>query len=144
MKLDSRDEIGSYGLMFYNNLFSLPVVLILLLTNEREMHALREFDRWRNKSLWLCLLLTSIFGFVLNYTYFLCTKLNSPLTTTVVGALKNVLTTYLGMILFPDYSFTFLSFTGATISVVGSLMYNYIEFVSKYQTQKKEKDGSIV
>jgi hypothetical protein len=67
-------------------------------------------------------------GFVLNYAYYLCTKLNSPLTSTIIGVFKNIFTTYIGMI-FSDYTFSMLSFGGVTVSVVGSLIYNWAEFV---------------
>jgi hypothetical protein len=79
-------------------------------------------------------------GFVLNFAYFMCTKINSPLTTTVIGCLKNVVTTYCGM-LFNDYRFSALNFVGLNVSVFGSLMYSHAEF-TKVSKQKVDSPGS--
>ena len=136
-----ESALGTHGLMFYNNLFSLPIVAAMLFNNPKELQQLHEFDRWGNKPFLFCLFFSSVVGFVLNYSYFMCTKLNSALTTTVIGSLKNILTTYLGMIFFPDYTFTLLSFSGVTVSVAGSLFYNYVEIQRGREMQlAKEKE----
>lgn len=77
---------------------------------------------WR----FICMLLgTCCMGSVLNYAIFLCTTRNSALTTAVVGTMKNVFTTYIGMMVFTDYTFTWVNFLGINISILGSLYYTY-------------------
>ena len=65
-------------------------------------------------------------GSVLNYSIFLCTSVNSALTTAVVGCLKNILTTYVGMVFFSGYTFSWLNFAGINISVAASLYYTFV------------------
>ena len=74
-------------------------------------------------------------GSVLNYSIFLCTAYNSALTTAVVGCLKNVLTAYLGMILFSDFSYNVLNFLGINVSIAGSIYYTYCELYKKFKSK---------
>lgn len=127
-KLDDKAKLGSHGLMFYSNLYSVPLVVAAIVVSESEKAKIQSFDRWHDLSVLGCLLCSAVMGFVLNYSYFLCTKYNSPLTTTVVGAGKNIITSYIGM-LFKDYHYTALNFLGLNISVIGSMTYNWAEWV---------------
>lgn len=47
-----------------------------------------NYDRFTDIGFIFAFLLSSLMGFLLNYSTMLCTKYNSPLTTTVVGACK--------------------------------------------------------
>uniref|UniRef100_A0A2P2JR96 Uncharacterized protein MANES_03G005300 n=1 Tax=Rhizophora mucronata TaxID=61149 RepID=A0A2P2JR96_RHIMU len=73
-------------------------------------------------------------GIVLNYTMFLCTIVNSALTTTIVGVLKGVGSTTLGFVLLGGVQVHALNVTGLVINTAGGVWYSY----AKYQ-QKKSK-----
>lgn len=102
-------------------------------TNKGVEHALgqstltkmSEYDGWGKTDFVLIFICAALLGSVLNYSIFVCTTINSALTTAVVGCLKNVLTTYIGMLIFPDYAFNWWNFLGINISILGSLYYTY-------------------
>lgn len=85
-----------------------------------------SFNGWSSPTFLVMFFGAASMGSVLNYSIFLCTTLNSPLTTAVVGATKNVATTYIGMFIFPDYTFSWINFLGINISIMGSLYYTYM------------------
>jgi solute carrier family 35 protein len=111
-------------------------MLLMLSMSPEELALVREFPHWDKAPFVLAFLLASVMGSVLNYSTFLCTALNSALTTTVVGCLKNVLTTYLGMLLLTDYVFSWSNFLGLNLSIVGSLVYSSYEFREKADVRR--------
>jgi solute carrier family 35 protein len=83
------------------------------------------YDGWNKLDFLSLFIFAAFLGSVLNYSIFVCTTINSALSTAVVGCLKNVVTTYIGMLIFPDYAFNWWNFIGINISIAGSLYYTY-------------------
>eukprot|EP00047_Mylnosiga_fluctuans_P006309 m.246192 g.246192 ORF g.246192 m.246192 type:complete len:314 (-) comp14935_c0_seq1:117-1058(-) len=126
-KLDAKD-LGSFGLMLYNSLLSLPLMMAFMLMNPAELEEVFMFPLWSDRGFQSLFILSGLMGVVLTYSIFLCTQLNSALTTTVVGCFKNVFVSYIGIFLGGDYIFSMLNFVGLNISVFGSIVYAVVKF----------------
>ncbi|XP_058492891.1 UDP-N-acetylglucosamine/UDP-glucose/GDP-mannose transporter [Solea solea] len=125
-----NEGLGKYDVIFYNALIIvIPTILASAFTGD--LHKAADFENWSNVTFIFCFALSCFMGFVLMYSIVLCSYYNSALTTTVVGAVKNVAVAYIGMFVGGDYLFSWTNFIGLSICMSGGLLYSYLTFNTK-------------
>jgi len=146
-KTQTETKLDTFGLMFYNNLLCIPFVTVLVFFFE--MDDVMKFSQFSDYGFQICFLMSSVQAFLLNYFIFLCSTINSPLTTSITGQLKNIFTTIFGLFLFGDVKISGLLIGGLIISTISSVWYAYIKFQQKRQKDietsklKETRDKSI-
>ncbi|XP_075455319.1 nucleotide sugar transporter SLC35D2 isoform X5 [Ascaphus truei] len=123
-KINSK-ELGKYGVLFYNAFFMIiPTFIYTFWTGDLEQAI--SYREWTNVAFTFQFLLSCVMGFILLYATVLCSYYNSALTTTVVGAIKNVSVAYIGVFIGGDYSFSWLNFLGLNVCMAGGVAYSFL------------------
>lgn len=134
-KSGAEDGLSSVEIMLYNSLLSIPFLLFLIIATGEFPNSLSLlFAKISSIYFVVILILSLVMGIVLNFTMFLCTIVNSALTTTIVGVLKGVGSTTLGFVVLGGVQVHALNVMGLVINTAGGVWYSY----AKYQ-QKKNK-----
>eukprot|EP01119_Soliformovum_irregulare_P019350 TRINITY_DN609_c0_g1_i2.p1 TRINITY_DN609_c0_g1~~TRINITY_DN609_c0_g1_i2.p1 ORF type:complete len:315 (+),score=39.46 TRINITY_DN609_c0_g1_i2:147-1091(+) len=127
--------LQTFGLMFYNNILSMPIMVIAVLLTE--IPQLMEYPHWLNPGFIFTFILSSSLAIVLNYFVFLCSTVNSPLTTSVTGQLKSIVPTVLGLFLFGGVPLTWLLISGLSLSTFAGFWYGYIKYSQQQRALPK-------
>ncbi|GAB2215816.1 hypothetical protein Droror1_Dr00020219 [Drosera rotundifolia] len=137
-KSGAEDGLSSVEIMFYNSFLSIPfLVLLILVTGEFPNSLSLLLAKSTSFSFLMIFVVSMVMGIVLNFTMFLCTVVNSALTTTIVGVLKGVGSTTLGFFVLGGVEVHALNVTGLAINTAGGVWYSYAKYQEKKSKQPK-------
>ncbi|XP_041485430.1 UDP-galactose/UDP-glucose transporter 7-like [Lytechinus variegatus] len=126
-RLGLKDEMSTNGILYINSLNCLPFLIIYsLLTSEFKECIL--FFHSATLQVYLILIFVVTAGCVLNYSQFLCTTMNSALTTSIVGVVKSVVTTIVGIFAFGGVTLTTNMVLGISMNIVGAFWYTFAKY----------------
>ena len=120
-----RCGLSTLGVLHYNSLLSMP---LLLLGVSQEWRQLLAFPAWGNVRFLAAFSGNLMLGAVLSFSLFLCTLVNSPVTTLIVGNAKAILTSLLGFVLFGRVNVTYLGIIGIVINTAGGILYSLVKY----------------
>lgn len=129
-RIGKSSGLNSFGLMWCNGIICGPILLFwTYIRGDLEMTM--NFPDLFSPGFLVILLLSCILAFFLNYSIFLNTTLNSAVTQTICGNLKDLFTIALGWVLFGGLPFDFLNVIGQLLGFFGSGLYAYNKFIGK-------------
>ncbi|EOY29460.1 Nucleotide/sugar transporter family protein isoform 4 [Theobroma cacao] len=130
-RIGKSSRLNSFGLMWCNGSIICGPVLLLWTFLHGDLKTTMNFPYLLSPGFLAVLILSCTLAFFLNYTIFLNTTLNSAVTQTICGNLKDLFTIGLGWILFGGLPFDILNVIGQLLGFVGSGLYAYYKLVGK-------------
>eukprot|EP00257_Ricinus_communis_P014775 XP_015572533.1 nucleotide-sugar uncharacterized transporter 3 isoform X1 [Ricinus communis] len=129
-RIGNSSGLNSFGLMWCNGILCGPVLLFwTFFRGELEMTI--NFPYLFTPGFMAVLLLSCLLAFFLNYSIFLNTTLNSALTQTICGNLKDLFTIGLGWIIFGGLPFDTFNVIGQLLGFFGSGLYAYYKLMGR-------------
>lgn len=129
-RLGKTTGLNSFGLMWCNGIICGPLLFAWIVLSG-ELNTALHFESLHVLGFQICVVLSCMMAFCLNYTIFLNTTLNSALTQTMCGNLKDLGTVLIGWIWFGGLPFDWLNVLGQLLGFVGSGMYAYCKLKGK-------------
>eukprot|EP00249_Psilotum_nudum_P014620 c24921_g1_i3 orf=572-1594(-) len=123
-RLGKTTGLSSFGLMWCNGLICGPALMLWAFASgdfDKAMH----FPFLYSADFQVVVLFSCILAFCLNYTIFLNTTVNSPLTQTMCGNIKDIGTVLFGWLWFGGLPFDWLNVVGQFLGFLGSGLYAY-------------------
>ncbi|KAK4422158.1 UDP-N-acetylglucosamine transporter UGNT1 [Sesamum alatum] len=129
-RIGKTSGLNSFGLMWCNGILCGPILLVWTLFRG-DLEMTMNFPYLLSPGFLVVLTLSCILAFFLNYSIFLNTTLNSALTQTICGNLKDLFTITLGWAIFGGLPFDLLNVIGQLLGFIGSGMYAYYKLIGK-------------
>eukprot|EP01134_Creolimax_fragrantissima_P001718 CFRG1718T1 len=135
-KTKNQTRLSTYGLMYYNNIVCIPCLALFCLWSD-DLRNVQEFEYIYHFGFQIAMLGSMTLAFVLNYSIFWNTSVNSPLTQSVCGQMKDVLTIIIGIAAVDTVPFDPINALGIIISFIGSGLYAQVKYLEAFENYKK-------
>ncbi|CAA3006578.1 UDP-sugar transporter DDB_G0278631 [Olea europaea subsp. europaea] len=122
--------LNSFGLMWCTGITCGPILLIWAFFSG-ELETTMNFPYLYSYGFQAVMFLSCVVAFLLNYTVFLNTTVNSALTQSICGNLKDLFTIGFGWILFGGLPFDLLNVVGQSLGFLGSGLCAYCKLKGK-------------
>uniref|UniRef100_A0A3Q7HR73 Sugar phosphate transporter domain-containing protein n=2 Tax=Solanum subgen. Lycopersicon TaxID=49274 RepID=A0A3Q7HR73_SOLLC len=129
-RIGKSSGLNSFGLMWCNGIVCGPFLLLWSLIRG-DLALTMDFPYLFSPGFLVVMLMSCILAFFLNYSIFLNTTLNSAVTQTICGNLKDLFTISLGWFIFGGLPFDLLNVLGQLLGFVGSGLYAYYKLMGK-------------
>ncbi|CAI7730124.1 unnamed protein product [Closterium sp. NIES-53] len=127
-KLGEELQLDSFTLLLYNNFWSLPFSILLVVWNG-ELVAVRQVLHPQSAMFLFYFVLSCASAFILNLATYLCTLVNDSLTTSIVGRTKSILQGLGGLFAFGDVLLNPTNLLGLLVNSCGIGWYAYEKFL---------------
>jgi len=139
-RMGAEQQLGAYNtasaktltILYVNSVNCVPIVFLVVLMSGEFHSLMSEYPHWHEPGFLFALTVVTSFACVFSYSIFLCTTVNSALTTACVGVIKSALTTIIGMYTFGGVAATPLLIIGQLINLSGGGLYTF----EKYRIQR--------
>nr|GMC53954.1 UDP-sugar transporter sqv-7-like [Ipomoea batatas] len=129
-RVGESSGLNSFGLMWCNGIICAPVLLIWTACNG-DLGVTLEFSYFYTSGFQALMVLSCVMAFLLNYCVYLNTTINSALTQTICGNLKDFFTIGFGWLVFGGLPFDLLNVVGQCMGFLGSGLYAYCKLKGK-------------
>ena len=135
-------EFSATETLHLTSINSLPLMCFCCLVTGEYKKAFFNFDTGSPGFIFVFGIVISM-GCLLNYLLFLCTTINSALTTSITGVLKSVLQTAIGLFTFGGIHLNNLTILGIGTNISGAVMYAYMKYQEKIKQDTSKEADSI-
>ncbi|WCJ30307.1 UDP-N-acetylglucosamine transporter UGNT1 [Euphorbia peplus] len=129
-RIGKSSGLNSFGLMWCNGVVCGPVLLFWTFIRG-ELGMTLNFPHLSSPGFLVVLFFSCSLAFLLNYSIFLNTTLNSAVTQTICGNLKDLFTIGLGWVIFGGLPFDIFNVIGQFLGFLGSAMYAYYRMTGR-------------
>lgn len=127
-----ESEKNSLQLLYECSLLSVPLLLIIFFVTKEMSVIAKTTSEDGGLYFWFIFTCVITCGSLLCFTQFWCTIKNDAITTSVIGVLKSIVQTLIGIIIFQSYKqTTVLTYVGLAVNITSGICYTYFKYTEK-------------